>query len=1111
MRRAVVPLIALIIAASATLDAQSALVGMYPAGVGLDSGQRATVPIVADLRPGSYSLGSYQLTLTFDPSVVRYVSAQAGGLGVPVVNAGNAATGTIVLGGASTLIRTGLVTVAEVTFEMLHTTGSSPVAIISPELTAPGTFASIPTLGTSGTICTSAGTFGDVNGDGSILSNDALLIVTAAVGLPIAPYTLSNADVDNDGDADTRDALIVLTSAVGLPTTGFRVGQASGGCGGSPAVTLAVNPGTVSLAVGDVVPVSVQLLDAGGLPTSANGVVWSSDAPGVVTVDSSGRITAVGNGTAIVTAAAIGVSPQSVAAAVQDRHTWYVDAPGAATQTVHLGSSAYPFGEIQEALDAATPGDTVMVMYAPARYGPVTISKAVTVLGDSDVVYGMPRIRNSSGPAIRANATGTVTLRHLALEESNAGLDARADSLIVQSVSVSTLRGPGFVVHGMQLATLADISVNSAVLAGVFADSNGFVEVNGANIRAIANRNDSAAAIVVLHGATAQVLDAHIRGVERGSAVVLSGLGRGVMQVFDARTAGGVNIDSVGNMVIGQAQILDASGTDRALSIHSDSVSVDSVIVNGTDRAVEISPMARDTATQPNTFLNLTRSAVLNVAGAGGLIVDRFANVHISRMTVANVQLEHGIEVRRPTVVRIDSANVAGIAEGFAVRVDPAASLLMIGGRLRGHSGGLSVDRIQNVLLTGVEVDSSAVPTAFCFSCTPRIAVSIAHADSVVLDSLNIHDNVGGGILVDSARVLAGWGTAALRNLGFTGTPECQECVGSIKRAAQFTLSNFPGVVVNMVQDSRLFAWTVHDNGFGGLFFTGWDALTGATAQVSNSSFRAGAGALLSASGNYLAPSGALAVQGGSFRGGRQAVSGSYLDRLEITGATIDSAGDYYYPAVLSSSVRNVALVNDTLTRARGWGMQVLSADTASAVGNVIRDGQPVDPFSQEAALEFVSVGTGVIYGNRLERNAVRGIIVRSGSGPMTIDSNVVADDSGFAALQLHQPATVRWNLFARNFNGIFVDDFGASSVIRHNNFEGSVFDGLRNLSATAVVADSNYWGDALGPRCATGCDTTSTGDNISGPATYLPFENVQVSGALIAAPRFLPVSRRTQ
>src|SRR5260370_16889576 len=173
--------------------AGQAVVGIAPAATLLAQGARATVPLVANMtNAGGAQLGAYQLQLTFDPAVVHYIGTAPGAFGARTVNAANAGTGSLRLAGANPAGAGGVVTLANLTFQMLVASGSSSAAISSPKLTAAGTFAGVAVTPVSASFCTGLGTFGDVNGDGLILANDALIVVTSAVGLPIPPHTLPN-------------------------------------------------------------------------------------------------------------------------------------------------------------------------------------------------------------------------------------------------------------------------------------------------------------------------------------------------------------------------------------------------------------------------------------------------------------------------------------------------------------------------------------------------------------------------------------------------------------------------------------------------------------------------------------------------------------------------------------------------------------------------------------------------------------------------------------------------------------------------------------------------------------------------------------------------------
>src|SRR5690606_21766816 len=75
-----------------------------------------------------------------------------------------------------------------------------------------------------------------------------------------------------------------------------------------PVASVSVSPSSFSLPVGDTRQLSVTLKDASGNTLTGRTVNWSSSATSVATVNSSGRVTAVGAGTATITATSEGKS-----------------------------------------------------------------------------------------------------------------------------------------------------------------------------------------------------------------------------------------------------------------------------------------------------------------------------------------------------------------------------------------------------------------------------------------------------------------------------------------------------------------------------------------------------------------------------------------------------------------------------------------------------------------------------------------------------------------------------------------------------------------------------------------------------------------------------------
>lgn len=64
-------------------------------------------------------------------------------------------------------------------------------------------------------MCHATEVFGDVDDTQSVTSRDALIALSAAVGLPVTGYNLAQGDVDDDGLTNSRDALMMLHHAIG--------------------------------------------------------------------------------------------------------------------------------------------------------------------------------------------------------------------------------------------------------------------------------------------------------------------------------------------------------------------------------------------------------------------------------------------------------------------------------------------------------------------------------------------------------------------------------------------------------------------------------------------------------------------------------------------------------------------------------------------------------------------------------------------------------------------------------------------------------------------------------------------------------------------------------
>lgn len=80
----------------------------------------------------------------------------------------------------------------------------------------------------------------------------------------------------------------------------------------NPVKTVSINPTTASVAVNDVVQLSVALRDSRGAPVSGRPVIWTSDAEGVATVSAAGLVQGAATGSATIRAESEGITATAV-------------------------------------------------------------------------------------------------------------------------------------------------------------------------------------------------------------------------------------------------------------------------------------------------------------------------------------------------------------------------------------------------------------------------------------------------------------------------------------------------------------------------------------------------------------------------------------------------------------------------------------------------------------------------------------------------------------------------------------------------------------------------------------------------------------------------------
>jgi hypothetical protein len=197
----------------------------------------------------------------------------------------------------------------------------------------------------------------------------------------------------------------------------------------TPVATVTVTPATASLVPPQTQPLAVATSDASGNPLNGRQVAWSTDAANVATVSTAGVVTAVGPGSATITATSEGKT-------------------GSATITVADGGLVPTTGGTVEAAGRAVK----IVVPAGAMTGPVSITVTPTTVpaaGILDGVYGVLGTAYTFGPAgTTFSAPVTVTVKYdpaktpvwalptdLALYHFTGGVWVKLPNLVVDPVA----------------------------------------------------------------------------------------------------------------------------------------------------------------------------------------------------------------------------------------------------------------------------------------------------------------------------------------------------------------------------------------------------------------------------------------------------------------------------------------------------------------------------------------------------------------------------------------------------------------------------------------------------------------------------------------------------
>ncbi|HVE77737.1 MAG TPA: Ig-like domain-containing protein [Gemmatimonadaceae bacterium] len=311
------------------------------------------------------------------------------------------------------------------------------------------------------------------------------------------PPTALDWSTDDPAVATVRDGGLV--TAVGVGDTWVR--GSSGTLGDATRIVVRNDPASVVLdhsvdtlaALGQTVRYRAEVRNAGGALLVDYPMAWRSTNTAVATVAADGTVTTTGYGATEIYGRA-GTVEASVRVQVTNLTRIYAD-NGAAVVGPRLGTRTRPYARIQDAVLAADPGDTVLVMRGVAPYSEtVAIGRRLTLLGDSTdfIAAGrdpsrLPVLAHDSGTvALVARTAAPVKVAYLAIRHSvdgpsvrTVGTDAQLEWLYVNPGAVDFAGGQGIAVDSAPTrAVLANVEVRGVRGYGVR-----LIDVVGGDIR----------------------------------------------------------------------------------------------------------------------------------------------------------------------------------------------------------------------------------------------------------------------------------------------------------------------------------------------------------------------------------------------------------------------------------------------------------------------------------------------------------------------------------------------------------------------------------------------------------------------------------------------------
>ncbi len=413
---------------------------------------QAASPIWFTLEPGSVQVGSAGLVTALAIGTAHVVASLDAGADTATITISNSPATLTVLPDSATATSLG----DTLAFRAVarNGRGDSVAAIVSwrtPDSTV------VNLLGDGRAIALAVGTARLIATVGSAADTGLAKVTNVPASVDITPASVaftSLGDVDTvpvtirnaRGAALTRgavtwtsdDATIAKVGTSGVVTavdTGQTVVRATSGAlydsvlvsvQNLPVSMVVSSPSVDTLtAIGQTLVLPVTVSNARGVSIPNYPVAWrSTNQAAVDTVLPSGAAQAIGWGSTSLIARA-GTIADTVRLAVVNPTRLYVS--NALFTGLRVGTFERPYGKIQDAVNAADAGDTVVVLRGVGGYSEsVALARRITILGDSTAYVSggrnpslLPLLAHDTGAAaITANTTAPVAVHYLAIRHT---------------------------------------------------------------------------------------------------------------------------------------------------------------------------------------------------------------------------------------------------------------------------------------------------------------------------------------------------------------------------------------------------------------------------------------------------------------------------------------------------------------------------------------------------------------------------------------------------------------------------------------------------------------------------------------------------------------------